>query len=262
MRPDKQLETLQKNMDNYIFSDGKTSSFDQQLAEYDESERDARLSIYKNNTYHSLIEATIALYPTVVSTIGTEFFSAIAKSYIEKNPPSSAAMVDYGHNFPTFAEEFSPTKEFQYLPDLCRLDLIQHFSYHAQDSRPVDAQQYAELDLNKLANSRVLPLYSVQLLSSPYAIYSMWQLTQDDHENAASIDAFEDQYVFAIRPEMDVFLYRLDKGTFYFLNALTSKQTINDALMNAQEIDPEFDPSGAISFLIQSGFAQTLTPSL
>lgn len=227
-----------------------------QIKHYDAREYQERLAIYRNNTLHSLREAVKDLYPSVLATIGEELMAACAHHYILQRPPSSAAMVDFAHDFPEFLAAFEHTQAMLYLPDLAALDLAQHHSYHADDQHPLTAEAFSALDLDTLARTRIAAHASVQLIESAYAIYDMWQMAQGQHHGTLNAD--NPQNIVIIRPEATVDMYCLDRGHFVFLSALTNGATIAEALETAQDKHEQFQPAEAIAFLIQSGFTAQL----
>ncbi|WP_086933119.1 DNA-binding domain-containing protein [Agarilytica rhodophyticola] len=246
------LEKFQQQMTEFVFHKQEAKSLSSFAKEYSEEELNARLAIYQNNTFYSLIEALKDLYPTVLGAIGNDLFSVSARIFLDNNPPSSAAMVDFGQQFPSFLSEFSGAESFPYIQDLAQLDLIRHLSYHAADDIPVPHESFAQMDIEFLANSKVKAIDSAKLLASDFAIFDIWE--HEDNEQEFSFDVSKAQAVLSIRPYADVDLYSLNQGNFIFLKCLTDNMTINEALMIADEESDQFNPTHAISFLIQSGF--------
>lgn len=246
------LEQFQQQMTEFVFHQADGQNLSEVIKQYPEEELKARLAIYQNNTYHSLTAALKDLYPSVLTTIGEDLFSACARSFLDEFPPSNAAMVDFGQDFPNFLKTFPATASLIYLSDLAQVDLIRHLSYHAADDEPVSPQVFSSMDIETLANSKVKAIASVHLLSSQSAIFDIWQLANNERED--TVDASAAQSVLSIRPNVDVNLYCLDQGNFIFLECLTHDITINEALTVADEKSDQFNPTYAISFLIQSGF--------
>ena len=50
-----------------------------------------RFGVYRNNVYAGLIDVLAGRFPVVARLVGEEFFRAMARDYVEHEPPSSAA---------------------------------------------------------------------------------------------------------------------------------------------------------------------------
>jgi len=80
-----------------------------------------RLSVYRNNVFHSLTQALVDLYPLVQRLVGDEFFHATARRYLQEFPPNQAAMVHFGKDFPGFLQRDEIHAGLGYLADRCAL---------------------------------------------------------------------------------------------------------------------------------------------
>ena len=70
--------------------------------------RTRRFGVYRNNVYSSLIDVLQARFPVVSRLVGEEFFRAMARVYVEQEPPRSAVLLRYGASFPDFVASFAP----------------------------------------------------------------------------------------------------------------------------------------------------------
>ena len=52
-----------------------------------------RFGVYRNNVYASLIEVLSGRFPVVARLVGEAFFRAMARVYIEREPPRSAVLL-------------------------------------------------------------------------------------------------------------------------------------------------------------------------
>jgi len=59
-----------------------------------------RFGVYRNNVYASLIEVLTGRFPVFARLVGDEFFRAMARVYIEREPPRSAVLLRYGVRLP------------------------------------------------------------------------------------------------------------------------------------------------------------------
>ena len=67
-----------------------------------------RFGVYRNNVYAGLIGVLAGRFPVVARLVGNEFFRAMARLYVEREPPSSAVLLRYGASFPNFIADFAP----------------------------------------------------------------------------------------------------------------------------------------------------------
>src|SRR6516162_1267690 len=67
----------------------------QGLASWSGAEPVQRFVIYRNNVAHGLARALAARFPACVRIVGEEFFSAMARAFIERHPPRSPILLAY-----------------------------------------------------------------------------------------------------------------------------------------------------------------------
>ena len=56
--------------------------------------------VYRNNVFASLTSCLAARFPVVARLVGEEFFNAMARVFVERYPPASPALFEYGDEFP------------------------------------------------------------------------------------------------------------------------------------------------------------------
>ncbi len=81
-----------------------------------------RFNVHRNNVMLSLIEALQDTFPVVTSLVGSEFFNYMARCFIQKNPPQSPILVEYGHQFPGFIKHFKAAETLPYLAEVAQLE--------------------------------------------------------------------------------------------------------------------------------------------
>lgn len=102
-----------------------------------------RFSVYRNNVYASLMDVLAGRFPVVARLVGEEFFRAMARSYIAREPPRSAVLIRYGASFPAFIASFAPAESVPYLVDIASLEWAWHAAYHAEDAAPLPTMDLA-----------------------------------------------------------------------------------------------------------------------
>ena len=115
--------------DSVVFGKQDSQNLKCFLKDYPEEELNARLAIYKNNTFYNLIDALKELYPAVERTIGAKLFTIASREYFLHSPPTRPAMIELGESFPLFLERFPATQSLAYLPALASFELLYHPSY-------------------------------------------------------------------------------------------------------------------------------------
>jgi hypothetical protein len=81
-----------------------------------------RFGVYRNNVYASLIDVLAGRFAAVMRLVGEEFFRAMARAYVEGEPPRSVVLIRYGASFPTFVAGFPPAASVPYLGDIASLE--------------------------------------------------------------------------------------------------------------------------------------------
>ena len=86
----------------------------------------------------------------------------------------------YGDSFPDFIASFAPAAELIYLADVARLEAARTRAYHAADAEPVDPTRLKALDQDALAELRIVPHPSAQIVRSRHPIVSIWAMNSGD----------------------------------------------------------------------------------
>ena len=81
-----------------------------------------RFNVYRNNIYASLILVLEGRFPVVSRLVGAEFFTELARVFVELHPPRSPVLMEYGEGFGTFLQEFDPVDDLPYLGDVARIE--------------------------------------------------------------------------------------------------------------------------------------------
>jgi hypothetical protein len=217
---------------------------------------DRRFAIYRNNVTSSLVEALSARFPVIKRLVGDEFFSALARSYVLREPPFSPLLIHYGETFAVFIEDFEPARPLPYLADVARLEYARGRAYHAADAEPVPRKIFAALAEERIGATRVKLHPSVSILSSPYPLVSIWQANQ-----AVAVKPVQDwgaETALVARPFLEVETLPLGAGTGTFLAALQSGATIANAAGAASDAAPGFNPADGLATLIGQNLAVAL----
>lgn len=186
-----------------------------------------RFDVYRNNVVVSLIEAVEAGFPALRSLIGPNNFKSLAGVFVRQHPPQSRIMPHYGDDLPDFLAGFAPLAKHPYLPDIARLELAQRRAYHAADAPPLDPARLAALDDASFTQTRAIFAPAVQVLSSDWPIYGIWQKSQNANAPAPQPGG---QGVLITRPEYDPIVTQISLEQAQTITALQHGAPLADAL--------------------------------
>lgn len=189
-----------------------------------------RFNIYRNNHWVSVLEAMKAAFPMSVRLVGEAYFTQISRAFLEKSPPRSRLMMEFGKGFPEFI--WSLALDIPYLADFTKLELLRTESYHAKDAPSLMPHYFA--NVKDLAALRFTFHPSLRLLKSEYPVFSIY--------NDMTSGVFEGggQGVI-VRPLYDVEIYPADVD---FLKTLYNGASLGEAFTNQNE---------TLTLLIQRG---------
>jgi hypothetical protein len=212
-----------------------------------------RFSVYRNNVYAGLIDVLAGRFPVSTRLVGAEFFRAMARLYVEAEPPASAVLIRYGARFPDFIANFAPASSVPYLADIAALEWARHSAYHAADAVPLTLQELAvAVDLAAAAGA-VLDLHpSLGVVRSLYPIVAIYELNvRSGDVPATRLQEREDALV--ARPRLKVEIRRLPDGGARFILALKDRKPIGEAATAALADSAAFDLEANLAILIASG---------
>jgi hypothetical protein len=210
-----------------------------------------RFRVYRNNVYAGLIDVLAGRFPVVARLVGEEFFRAMARVYVEREPPSSAVLLRYGASFANFIAGFPPAAEVPYLADMAALEWLRHSAYHAADAAPLPLHELASAADH--AADAVLTFHpSLGIVRSPYPIVSIYELNASSGEvPRARLTGREDALV--ARSGLEVEIRRLPQGGAPFIVALKERRPIGEAAILALREASAFDLAANLTGLMASG---------
>jgi hypothetical protein len=215
-----------------------------------------RFGVHRNNVVGGLINAVATRFPVVERLVGAEFFREMARVYVSRDPPRSPILLRYGSTFPAFIEGFAPVAAVPYLADVARLELARGCAYHAADALPLAPHAFADLKPGDFARTSLRLHPSVNLLTSPWPIVSIWQAHQGAAEPAVA--NWTPEAALVARPDLDVEVRHLPPGGYQFLTALAQRASFSRAAAIAATEAPGFDPLGNLALLIEARIAVSM----
>ncbi len=188
-----------------------------------------RFAVYRNNVMVGLVNALATRFPVTLRLVGEEFFRAMARIYVEREPPRSPVMLLYGTTFPTFIKRFEPAAAIPYLSEVAWPEMARGRAYHAADAKPLDASAFAILPTDRLSETRVKLHPSVSIMSSDYPIVSIWEAHQQAEDPSPPV-AWEAEDALVVQPFGEVEVRRLPPGVAAFLRELEAGGVIGAAV--------------------------------
>jgi len=247
------LADIQKVMAQSVFQKEYPPEYADAFPNYSEEEIQARLAIYRNNYFFSLIDVLKDTFPTLLKLVGDDFFTALCKEFIIQNPPSSPVLTQFGDTLAQFIYNFQPLKNYPFMHDVCLVDWHRHSAWYSDGSAGLTAESFAAIEIAALSEATISFHPSARFVQSEFAIFSIW--LENQNETPEEVDASTPESVLILRPETDVDMYKLDKGIFTFLQKLQLGFSVLESIQLAMEADDAFNPTGAIDFLITSGIS-------
>lgn len=202
----------------------------------------ARLKVYHNNVVGSLCEALRATFPLCDNLVGEEFFTAMARSFIFKNPPSSACLHHYGAGFDAFIANYEPAQTLPYLPDVVRFEIALNNAYYARDDAPMPEDALTSIAQEELSECILSLRSSVTVISSQYPLIQIRDFCMDSESvKAPDLTTPQETYVMISRPQREVLITPLNADEFYMLDLLHRGAALGQSVEGTLSTHANFD---------------------
>ena len=211
-----------------------------------------RFAVYRNNVIVSLTEGLMATFASVAALVGEEFFKAMARAFVQENPPSTPLLMEYGRDFARFIDEFPQAGGLPFLADVARVDRAWLDAYHAADALPLEPSQLERIDQETLLGACFVGHPATRLVASRYPVAAIWHAGRSG-EAAAGIDPELRQSALIVRPDTEVSVIALTAEQGAFFSAILDGHSLGDATEKAIAFDADFDLAKAFGLLIGSG---------
>jgi len=224
------------------------------LVAWNGSDATPRLAVYRNNVVSSLVDALAQTFPVVQELVGVEFFRAMASVFVRQAPPRSRILARYGAALPAFIRQFAPAQSVPYLSDVARLEVARVHAYHAGDAQPVASESVglALASGDRMGELRMNFHPSIGVLSSDYAVVSVWAAHQDAIA-LNTVDPFLPEGGLVLRDGLEVLVLLLPPGAAEFVEAVLGGRCLADAASAAIGAAPDFDLATTLTLLLGHG---------
>jgi hypothetical protein len=224
------------------------------LTTWNGSDPARRFAVYRNNVIVSLVDALADIFAVTEELVGETFFRAMARVFAYANPPTSRVLAFYGEGFPDFIEGFPPASRVPYLADVARLEFMRVRAYHAADVAPVRSEEIVAVltDADNLPHLNLSIHPSLGILDSTAAVVSLWAAHQGVGDLAKVVPNMPET-ALVVRDGLDVEVSEIPRAAGVFIEALQREETLGNAMVSAQALDPDFDAAVPLALLIQKG---------
>lgn len=216
------------------------------LARTDENESattrtDLGLRVYRNNVIYSLTQALAAQFPVVHKLVGSDFFGALARDYVQQQPPIDAALTYYGHLFASFVASVPACEPLPYLADVATLEFYCQRALHAADDPVLNAEQLSAVPHERLDDVGITLHSSAYLFASDYPVARIWAANLEDSDAEIRLDAQTRHYLLVYRRKLQVQVITLQPAAYLLLEQLYVGESLEQAcacVLEQLELDP------------------------
>lgn len=209
-----------------------------------------RFNVYRNNVTTSLMDALQDGFPVIRKLLGEANFRNLARDFQAGHPPSTPLMMLFGEDFPNFIRGHAGLAKIPYLGDVAELEFALRRSYHAADSKPIDASVLGQMEEPQLLASTFELSPALQLVSSDWPVLGIWQFNA--LENAPKPKP-GGQCVLITRLEFDPQPEEITQGDASFLQAVKNGRSLEQALLAASSAEEGHDFGRLLGRLLAGG---------
>lgn len=212
-----------------------------------------RFAVYRNNVVAGLVDALKAAFPAVCRIVGAEFFRAMARAYVVRDPPGSPILLHYGAGFAEFIDGFEPAATLPYLGSVARLERAWTEAYHAPEAPPLDPAALAAVPGEEAARLCLILHPSVRVVRSRFPALTIWRMNVEDGVPAAVDFESGGEDTLVARPGAQVEARSIPTGGAEFIAALANGHALGEAAISALRADSRFDLGAHLTALIRAG---------
>jgi hypothetical protein len=212
-----------------------------------------RFAVYRNNVSVALIEALKANFPATCRIVGEEFFSAMARAFALREPPTSPILLDYGAGFPRFIARFAPAQSLPYLSDVARIERAWTEAYHAPEARPLNPAIFFGIPPDEAAGLCFTLHPSVRIVRSQFPALTIWRMNIADGVPVRVDLNSGGEDTLVTRPDAEVEVRSIPPGGAEFIETLAQGHCLLDAAKVGLCASVEFDLAANLTALLEAG---------
>jgi len=246
----KEILALQKDFKNHLYQ--KSSEKIIAALPYSKQESLARLNIYRNNVFGNFNSVLQSIYEVVERLVGEEYFAQICNSYNQKYFSKGGNLDNFGNDFAKFLSQEKANHKLMFLPDLARLELCYHKSYFADIAPQFPLEKFQKLSQKKFFNLQFSLHPSCFLLSSKFAIFSIWK-SNIEKKSSKKINAAQPEFTMVERVSNRVNIHKINQEEFLFLKNISKKTLFKTYEEIVKITGKEFDIGALVNKFISNG---------
>jgi hypothetical protein len=205
-----------------------------------------RLAIHRRHYQASLVTALLEKFPATIWLVGSQFITQAARSFVEKYPPSTPCIAEYGEDFPRFLAACQGANRVPYLQAFAELEWhIGHVAI-AVDEPPVAIRELSTVSADILPDTALTAQAGVRYLQASWPLDELMKIflaeTRPDRFEFEPADVWLE--IVGMRGEFRI--GRLAKADFIFRKSILEGHTIGDAAEKALEANSNFDAGRAL----------------
>jgi len=209
------------------------------------------LSVYRNTIARGCVDALAANFPTVAALVGEDWFRAAAALFAREAPPSHAALLDYGEDFPAWLDRFPPARDLPYLTGIAHLDRLWTETLFAGAAPSLPAEAFTALAPETLAQARVRLHPSVRFAAFDAGLPGLWAAAREGRDDLELSETA--QGLLLSRPDASVAYRVIGPADCAFLAACRMGLPLAEAMGLAAEADRDADLQILFAALIADG---------
>ena len=204
-----------------------------------------RLDIYRNTARTAHIDALAQSYPCCKKILGKRYFKQIANEYFYKYPATSQNLNLYGESFPLFLQDWIENHaeliDYQYLPDMAKLEWAYEQAYYAKDDPLFDFNSLPTLHHDHYQYICFRPSASLSVLRSSYPIHEIWRANREQ-DKSQEIDAISGpQYLCIARDNFKPVVHKIDHACWWVIDKIQNGLSLGEceSLATRENIDAQ-----------------------
>ena len=202
-----------------------------------------RVSIYRDTSIKTRVNALRLTFPAVCELVGEEFFEGATRAYIDQELPRSAWLDEYGAGFVSFIGRFDPAASVPYLSDVAALEWAVSRALHAPEARAIDPRQLAPALGSVCGSLRLVAHPAIGLVRTQSPADAIWHaVLAGDDASLAAIDLSDRPVHLLVERQVrnpgeagaTVQVQRLGQAAWLLTRALCGGRSLGQAL---EEVD-------------------------
>lgn len=210
------------------------------------------VAVYRNTATKGRIDALELNFPTIAQMVGSEWFRAAAREFVEEQPGDDPFLAAFGAGFPDWLTRFTPAQEMPFLGPVARLDRAWTEAHLAREANVLDLPLAASLGYALFGKAaRLHP--SVNLFWFDWTAPSLW--ISHRYPAMASVLEWrpEPEGLLIHRSDAEVRARRLDRVEWTYLDACRQGLPFGAAALAAKGAAPSRDLTATLAELINLG---------